>query len=312
MDKTMIQILQLLGKRAAQITTLKLTDPIGEVANFELLRTLCPNLTKLSLGATGVTDKELAQIGIGCPNLTSIDLHYCRGITDKGVLDLVKGCKKLEAINLEGSSMTDEGVKTIADNCPQLASLNLKGCICEDRAIILYVAKSCPSLRYLQVPKNVSRESILDLLDSYPQVTGMNPESNIECYRGVLSYIPVSPLGKLVSAILHRRPREDILDLLNKQDARFDKERFLTLVRTHKDVPVVSLYDFSYAMIIDSILTHVIDLAIEDVKKDRILELFCELSNMVFKKLDQQKLIKAAVQFNCVCFADALDLSSIT
>lgn len=312
--EAMVPILQLLGKRAAQITTLDIFPFGTQVINFELLRTLCPNLSKINLQTTAVTDKQLAQIGIGCPNLTSIDLSGCAAITDEGILALVKGCKKLETINLQGTSIKDKGVMAIADNCPELTSLNLHECKVEDRAIILYVAKRCPSLRYLQVHYNISCESRLDLLISYPQVTDIDLSFDIiERFRRALSYTPVSPFGKLVSAILQRKPRADIQKLLNEQDSCFDKDRFLALIQPDKDGHEFSLYDVSYERIIQSTVNYLLDLAMEGSKKDRIIELFCSLGNAhIVSKPDHKQLIISAFYHNSICLADAFNIASTT
>lgn len=320
MNSEMVQILQLLGKRAAQITTLNVLGRISGVPDFEQLRTLCPNLEKLDLRESHVTDEKLAEVGIGCPNLRSIDLARCNDITDEGILALVKGCKKLETIDLEGTAIKDKGVMAIADNCPKLISLNLNKCYPENNAIILYVAKCCPSLHYLQAPNNASHESCLDLLIDYPQVTegylGL-----VERYRRALDYIPVSPFGKLYSAILQRKPRYEIQQLLNMQDACFEKDHFLALIQPNKKELEFSLYDIPYEHLIHSMLQHLGELSIPILQpfypsanipketKNRIEELFGSLAKINKLKAGWEKIIKDAKYHNAVCLADAFNLA---
>ena len=84
----------------------RLEKPKGALTKEDLdgVRTLTLNYTKISDAGL----KEVAKL----PNLTSLDLMYCKQITDAGLKELVK-LKELATLILTGTKITDTGLKEV-------------------------------------------------------------------------------------------------------------------------------------------------------------------------------------------------------
>ena len=87
----------------------------------------CPQLSSLDLRyCRTITDVALRAVASSCPQLSSLSLGYCNKIADAAV---AKGCPKLSSLDLGCCDMiTDGAVVTVASGCPQLSSLHLESC----------------------------------------------------------------------------------------------------------------------------------------------------------------------------------------
>ena len=90
----------------------------------------CPQLSSLDLRyCRTITDVALRAVASSCPQLSSLSLGYCNKIADAAVAAVAKGCPKLSSLDLGCCDMiTDGAVVTVASGCPQLSSLHLESC----------------------------------------------------------------------------------------------------------------------------------------------------------------------------------------
>jgi hypothetical protein len=66
----------------------------------EALLTFCPNITRLSLADTGITDSTLLLIPSQCSKLLSLDLSRCAEITYTALSKLVGAMSKLQRLSI--------------------------------------------------------------------------------------------------------------------------------------------------------------------------------------------------------------------
>lgn len=66
----------------------------------EALLSSCPNITRLNLADTGITDATLAQIPLLCPKIFSLDLSRCWEISYTALSKLVGSMKKLLRLSI--------------------------------------------------------------------------------------------------------------------------------------------------------------------------------------------------------------------
>lgn len=77
-----------------------------------------PDLTTLQLANTPITDGTLNAMCV-LPELSSIDVSYCREITDNGFLRLMRH-PKLKQIKIEGANLSDEAIKKMGEFRPDI------------------------------------------------------------------------------------------------------------------------------------------------------------------------------------------------
>ena len=90
-----------------------------------------PAVTSIDAHGSLIDDEGVQYIARYCPQLSSLNLGYCKKITDAGVIGLGQGgCPQLSSLNLiRCDKITDAGVIGLCQGgCPQLSSLNLYGC----------------------------------------------------------------------------------------------------------------------------------------------------------------------------------------
>ncbi|MDB6080792.1 MAG: F-box/LRR-repeat protein 7-like [Chlamydiia bacterium] len=90
--------------------------------------TNCPNLIHFSLlycEKVEITDRELYEISVYCPQLIDLQFNGKHLITKRGIDDLTKNGKFVH-LGL-GTEVDDEGLHVIAKNCPKLKVMNLMG-----------------------------------------------------------------------------------------------------------------------------------------------------------------------------------------
>ena len=100
-----------------------------KITDQGLAQLVLPQLTNLNL--TGpkedITDLGLFFLMKNCPNLTSLNVSFCKKITDKGLERL--SLSKLTSLDLQQcEEVTDVGLGFLARNHPNLRLLNIYDC----------------------------------------------------------------------------------------------------------------------------------------------------------------------------------------
>ncbi|RLN66778.1 hypothetical protein BBJ29_000072 [Phytophthora kernoviae] len=173
---------------------------IGGALGPQGSRTRCSRLLSLDVSFTsGIRDRGLAALGVGCQALQFLNLEGLERISDSGVLHIVRGCpalrvfslkrcqqltnvtlgnigkhgSQLRSLNLSGChAMSSAGLLAMIPGTPQLQSLNLEGCsyMCED--ILAPVATKCPLLQTLNLAgcQEMTESGIRTLAENMPFV----------------------------------------------------------------------------------------------------------------------------------------------
>lgn len=81
---------------------------------------LCPNIKKLNLSITSVTDSGLQEIARIFPTLQSLCLIYCKCVTDAGIQRVVSALPMLQNINLECASVSLNCIEELLQQRPNL------------------------------------------------------------------------------------------------------------------------------------------------------------------------------------------------
>jgi hypothetical protein len=104
--------------RCPKLRGLSLDNCANVNGNFlSHLYTQCPDLERLDVQATGVTDISISHLHH--TNLQVLFLHMCSGITDSGTNDLHQRCPSLVTLNLSETSVSDDAkaqLKNYIDN----------------------------------------------------------------------------------------------------------------------------------------------------------------------------------------------------
>lgn len=144
-----VQILQLLNQNALEEINFD-SCPIGDTAITHLAdRNVVPNLRRLDLADTNITDMGVAKIAQSFQHLTHLSLFYCnisnhslrslsqlsqlqvlnldsRDISDDGLYHL-QHLRKLKSLDIFGGRITDAGCVHLSRLPPTLESLELCG-----------------------------------------------------------------------------------------------------------------------------------------------------------------------------------------
>jgi hypothetical protein len=84
-------------------------------------------LMKLLLRRTRITDAGLKHIAEICPQITYLDLSYCKQLTNKAFIDTTFS-PNLERLMIKNSSIDDEGLQKILLSCTDLIELLVDEC----------------------------------------------------------------------------------------------------------------------------------------------------------------------------------------
>ena len=141
----------------------QLTD--GDVAHLKNCSRL-KHLTLESNSGNFVTDEGLAVVA-RLPNLQFLNVSNCRSITDVG-LRHVKDLKKLRTLRVSGTSISDEGLQHFY-GLKNLVNLNLNHTSVTADGV-KKLGALLPKLRTLKLPPTMTKESIAELRQSFPEV----------------------------------------------------------------------------------------------------------------------------------------------
>lgn len=147
-----------------RLRSLNLGD-IRQMSNIsvQLVADHCSSLRSLSIaGSMKVMDLDVGDVCKHALLLQSLNLRACRRLTD-GCLKYIgnllrlqhrKGHPPLTSLDLGGCSrLTDDGVATILPSCSSLTHLDLRGCKQLTPRIEELLAKYCPAMADLTLPK---------------------------------------------------------------------------------------------------------------------------------------------------------------
>ncbi len=105
---------------AGRITGVDLRSSWVTDADMPLLAKL-PNLARLDLSLTRITDRGLQQLK-PAPGIVELNLYYAEQITDEG-MSAIKGWKRLQRLNVRGTRITDSTLEHAA-SVPTLVALD--------------------------------------------------------------------------------------------------------------------------------------------------------------------------------------------
>jgi hypothetical protein len=154
----------------------------------------CPNLTKIELTwCREVTDTAIITLATHCSNLTEVTLFASAKFSDSAITALVSQCTNLTTVNLSCcSNVTDAAVTALATHGTNLTKVNLEWCI-KITPIALFALKQC--LPHLLVLTNLTdrysetqvktKPQLLQQLTQWYCKTGLTPVGNFlaEAYR---------------------------------------------------------------------------------------------------------------------------------
>ena len=78
---------------------------------------------------TNVEDASISALAAGCPQLTSVDVSFCRKVTDASISALATGCPQLTSVDVSDCpNVTDASISALATGCPHLTSVVVSYC----------------------------------------------------------------------------------------------------------------------------------------------------------------------------------------
>lgn len=118
------QELKMILQACPKLLDLKLMDckKITDEGFFEIGK-LSPNLARLDLSRTLITDAVLIDLMTKCTNLYSLDLSRCYQLTARAITEGIRNCPGLKKIYLNHTSLNEEEKKRIQENYSYLAIL---------------------------------------------------------------------------------------------------------------------------------------------------------------------------------------------
>jgi hypothetical protein len=135
-------------------------------SNIEIIAVRFFHLELINLShCTEITNITLKQIATGaCETLTSLDVSHCKHLDGDGLewlggtVGYCKGsCARLQSLNLEGNEhITDNGLLALGEGCNGLQFINL--CDCKritDRGVD-GLARGCPNMRLLNLTRCIA------------------------------------------------------------------------------------------------------------------------------------------------------------
>ncbi|CAI2182927.1 3413_t:CDS:2 [Funneliformis geosporum] len=114
---------------------------------------LCPNLTFLDINyCRQLHDLTLTHIAnhLGS-NLTTLNVSSCPKFTDVGFSALARSCKVLASLDFSYTDITDTALSKFAVTCPTIKWLNLKYCELVTDLSLDELKRMCKELRFLEL-----------------------------------------------------------------------------------------------------------------------------------------------------------------
>jgi hypothetical protein len=172
--------------RSIDIENLKCEKVSYEVA-VEISR-FGSSLNWLSIKDGYLTDRNMAQIVEGCPNLHTVEILHCWNLTGVSVFRIVVGCDDLQTLALNiFKDVSDVNMFSFFKRCPNLRSLDLthkkgswpssteRSMINTDK-IVIQVAENCPNLENLNLKSSweITDIGIVGLAEGCPNLQTLN------------------------------------------------------------------------------------------------------------------------------------------
>jgi hypothetical protein len=121
----------------------------------ELSKESLPNLKKLVLNSSLISDDTIILIAECCPKMIHLNLGGCRRITDAGMIQVAQYCRDLEELNLTFCrTITDKSMEKIGEYCKKLTSLDINECQSISSIGIKSLAVKCLTLEKLDLTYN--------------------------------------------------------------------------------------------------------------------------------------------------------------
>eukprot|EP01127_Copromyxa_protea_P001503 TRINITY_DN11484_c0_g1_i1.p1 TRINITY_DN11484_c0_g1~~TRINITY_DN11484_c0_g1_i1.p1 ORF type:complete len:329 (-),score=47.75 TRINITY_DN11484_c0_g1_i1:48-1034(-) len=142
-------------------------------------KSVLPNIERLNISHTQVSDSGIKIIANKCPNLTSINLTGCHEVTDVSLSLLAQNCKKIQHMRLSGCSLVgDAGVQLIAQETKDhLRTLDVKDCPLVTDKTLMFLGFYCPNISSLQLKNtNVTIGVLSKLLATRLHLTELNAQ----------------------------------------------------------------------------------------------------------------------------------------
>jgi hypothetical protein len=110
-----------------------------------------PNLVRLSVRDTDVTDESIKNVASMCPKLKYLSISECTFLTDDSVLAVSRGCPEIEEFRMSGcEDLTDVSVVAMAQSCHNLKTICLDWCRITNVSLVA-LAKFCPNLKMVRL-----------------------------------------------------------------------------------------------------------------------------------------------------------------
>lgn len=125
-----------------------------------------PNLQRINISHTCVSDSAMNVLATRCPHLLSIDLSGCQEITDVSLSLLAQHCPLLQHIKLSGCPhVSDTGVQLIAQETKHhLLSLDLDECPAITDKTLLFLGYYCANISSLHLKNTRVTAGVLSKL----------------------------------------------------------------------------------------------------------------------------------------------------
>lgn len=120
--KDLLKILQAFPKiNSLDLSGIDLID--DEIVH--LITIFSSNLTKIKLSGCQISDKSLDELALKYPNLSSIDLSYCRLITTVGIKKIKEKCLFLNTLDLRGCQLDPDCLNLLSETWDSLTVIKL-------------------------------------------------------------------------------------------------------------------------------------------------------------------------------------------
>jgi len=153
-DNVLPVVIQALITNCPNITRLYI--PGSKITDLEMtsIANTYPNLELFCVSSNGViTDSSIITLALKCPKLEYLRISWCIKITSKSILELVKNCKNLRYLSLENlHAINDTNMEEIIMYCDRLLFLEVSTC------------KNCT-----QITKDIVAKRFLDNRYSYTE-----------------------------------------------------------------------------------------------------------------------------------------------
>lgn len=135
---------------------------------------MMPNLRKIMIESSDISDDQIPGIVNGCSLLHTINIFDCRNITSQSMISIAAHCPTLRELSLENMNCgTEASLVALAKGCRLLESISIDDENCSfDNVVFDLIGQNCNLLRKIRLncDFNVTDDGFLTLLLGCPRL----------------------------------------------------------------------------------------------------------------------------------------------